>query len=89
MGNFFSPPPQPPSNLLKELQQGNDFEFLDLSSTETDPNLTSQFSVLSYNILAEAYSGHFRSEVDEKFLTFSYRSPIIVPIQAENNALLF
>jgi len=86
MGNFFSRLFPASAETIKEIQHGKPFEFIELDQKpETDevnsPKTGSDnplFSVLSYNILADAYSGHFRTEIEEKYLNFAYRSPIIV-----------
>ena len=88
MGNFFSRLFPASAETIKEIQHGKPFEFIEVDEKPEADETTSPkgepsnpiFSVLSYNILADAYSGHFRTEIEEKYLSFAYRSPIIVKI---------
>eukprot|EP00330_Aristerostoma_sp_ATCC50986_P009280 CAMPEP_0114580540 /NCGR_PEP_ID=MMETSP0125-20121206/4801_1 /TAXON_ID=485358 ORGANISM="Aristerostoma sp., Strain ATCC 50986" /NCGR_SAMPLE_ID=MMETSP0125 /ASSEMBLY_ACC=CAM_ASM_000245 /LENGTH=346 /DNA_ID=CAMNT_0001772155 /DNA_START=167 /DNA_END=1206 /DNA_ORIENTATION=- len=73
--------PKTPSNgvLQKETPQFYDVDLTEPTTSEDqEQEPKPQISVLSYNILAEAYSDSFSSDVHPIQLSFAYRSKIVI-----------
>jgi mRNA deadenylase, exonuclease subunit and related nucleases len=83
MGSFFSKTDvvKEAQTTIEELISKESVQLIDVvHSADSVPKSTSniQFSVLSYNVLADGYSGLFASDAGSTYIDFKYRSPIVI-----------
>ena len=85
MGNTFDNRGQ--AAAIKEISDLEKPLFLipKVNETSDETNSPATFSVLSYNILADAYKHFFYLTVSCKYLDFNYRSRIIVTFPSHAN----